>query len=76
MPTTWPVPTVPPPPRVAVTVPAKPSAANAALLLLVIDRSDVMPECRVMTPPEIVEVPPVIESILASNVEKSSVMLS
>ena len=46
--------------------------------LLVTDRSDVVPECSVITPPEIVDGSqvPVIESILASSVAMSSVMLS
>ena len=47
---TWPVPTPPPPPRVAVTVPVKPSAANAAVFELVTERLEVVPECSVIEP--------------------------
>ena len=77
LPITWPVPIVPPPPRVAVTVPVKPSAANAAVLLLVTDRSEVVPECSVIEPPVIADgiAVPVIASILASKVPMLSAML-
>ena len=70
MPITWPVPIAPPPPRVAVTVPVKPSAANAVVLLLVTDRFAVVPECSVIEPPLILDgiAVPVIESILPSKV--------
>ena len=51
LPITWPVPIVPPPPRVAVAVPVKPSAANAVVLVLVTDRFEVVPECSVIEPP-------------------------
>ena len=72
------MPTVPPPPRVAVTVPVKPSAANAVEFELVTDRSEVVPECSVIAPPEMVDgiAVPVMESILASSVAMLSVMLS
>ena len=39
----------------AVTVPVKPSAANAAVFVLVIERSEVVPVCSVIAPPLIVD---------------------
>ena len=50
LPMTTPAPAVPPPPRVAVTVGVKPSAANAAAFELVTVRFEVVPVCSVMPP--------------------------
>ncbi len=78
LPTTCPVPIVPPPPRVAVAVPVKPRAANAVEFELVTERSAVVPVCNVIEPAVMVDgiAVPVIESILASKSSMSSVTLS
>src|SRR6476620_7540136 len=78
LPMTTPAPAVPPPPRVAVTVGVKPSAANAVAFELVTDRFEVVPVCSVIAPQAMVEgfAVPVMESILASIVVMLSVMLS
>ena len=59
-------------------MPVKPSAENALEFELVTERSEVVPECSVMAPPEMVDgiAVPVIESIFASKSSMSSVMLS
>src|SRR5689334_23425733 len=69
----------PPPPRVAVTVPVKPSAAQAVVFELVIERLLARPECSVIEPDAIVELfgadVPWSASILPSKVPMLSVML-
>ena len=78
LPTTWPVPAVPPPVRSAVAVPVKPSAANAVEFELVTVRSEAVPECSVIAPPDMLDgmAAPVIESIFVSRFEMLSVTLS
>ena len=77
MPTTKPVPAVPPPVRAAVMVVAKPSAANADDELET-DRSAAVPECSVIAPVAalMVGATPVIAPIFASRVPTVSVTLS
>ena len=62
----------------AVAFGGKPSAANAAVFELVIDKSVPLPPCSVITPLLTVEglMVPVIESIFASSVWMLSVTLS
>ena|SRR5437879_6587935 len=64
LPSTFPVPAVPPPVRGTFTGAVRPRAPNAVVLVVVILRSLAVPLCSVIAPPLIVGATPVIAAIL------------